>query len=167
MDYFKSLVRPSDSQPVSQYWKAKKQKYYLAMIIKDQMTLTSWLAIGACFNTLLFLAIGRIALFLPFLLIVFRVGDAILQTYGFKKNPLMDGAILDKYSAQMPNDDGTFGPKPANQQIVVFLIGARCNQSVFYLHVTKHSTNSTKPNGSLSPRLQTTRRLLHQNGQGR
>lgn len=92
------------------------------------MTLSSWLAIGACFNSLLFLAIGRIALLLPFLLVVFRVSDTLLQTYGFKKNPLMDGSIKSKYSAQFPNEDGTFGPKPASEQIVVFLIGARSNQ---------------------------------------
>jgi hypothetical protein len=128
MDYFKSMIPPSDTQPVSQWLQARKQRSYSAIIIKDQMTLSSWLATGACFNTLLFLAIGRLALFVPFLVIVFRIGDAILQTYGFKKNPLMDCGILSKYSAQMPNEDGTFGSKPANQQVVVFLIGARCNQ---------------------------------------
>lgn len=128
MEYFKSLVPPSDTQPVSSSLQSKKARNYFAIVLKDQMTLSSWLAIGACFNSLLFLAIGRLALFLPFLFVVFRIGDAVLQTYGLKKNPLMDGGIISKYSAQMPNDDGTFGPKPANQQIVVFLIGARCNQ---------------------------------------
>lgn len=128
MEYFKSLVPPSDTQPVSSSLQSKKARNYFAIVLKDQMTLSSWLAIGACFNSLLFLAIGRLALVLPFLFVVFRIGDAVLQTYGLKKNPLMDGGIISKYSAQMPNDDGTFGPKPANQQIVVFLIGARCNQ---------------------------------------
>jgi len=47
--------------------------------------------------------------------------------FGFKTNHLMDSAIMKKYSAQLPNADGTFGPKPANNQVVVFLIGARCN----------------------------------------
>lgn len=128
MNNFRSLIAPSGTQPTSSNLKSRKQRNYFAIILKDQMTLSSWLAVGACFNTLLFLAIGRLALLLPFLLLVFRICDAVLQTYGVKKNPLMDGGILTKYSAQIPNEDGTFGPKPANEQIVVFLIGARCNQ---------------------------------------
>ncbi|QDS72365.1 hypothetical protein FKW77_008229 [Venturia effusa] len=127
MNNFRSLTAPSGTQPTSTYLQSKQHKNYLAIVLKDQMTLSSWLAIGACFNSLLLLAIGRIALLLPFLLVTFRIGDAVLQTYGFKKNPLMDGGILSKYSAQFPNQDGTFGPKPASEQIVVFLIGARSN----------------------------------------
>lgn len=128
MNHFKGLIAPSGTQPTSSYLQSRKQRNYFAIILKDQMTLSSWLSIGACFNSLLFLAIGRIALLLPFLLVVFRVSDTLLQTYGFKKNPLMDGSIKSKYSAQFPNEDGTFGPKPASEQIVVFLIGARSNQ---------------------------------------
>jgi hypothetical protein len=79
-------------------------------------------------NALLYLAMGRIALMLPFLLLLFRLGDALLITYGIKSNPKMEGVIMKKFSAQLPNPDGTIGPKPANQQVVVFLIGARCNQ---------------------------------------
>ena len=76
----------------------------------------------------LFFAIGRLALLFPFLLILFRFVDAFLTTYGLKKNPYMDGVILNKFSAQFPDERGRFGPKPANRQVVVFLIGARCNQ---------------------------------------
>jgi hypothetical protein len=100
----------------------------IVQFIKDQLTTSSWLALGACLNAVLFLAIGRIALALPFILLGYRFGDALLQTWGFKKNPYMEGQIMKKYSAQLPNPDGTFGPKAANQQIVVFMIGARCNQ---------------------------------------
>lgn len=128
MNKFKSLIAPSDTQPTSQYLQTKKQRSSLAILLKDQIALSSWLAIGACFNSILFLAIGHVALLLPFLLVLFQIGDAILQTYGFKKNPLMDGGIMGKYSAQFPNEDGTFSLNPASEQIVVFLIGARCNQ---------------------------------------
>jgi len=128
MSFFTSLIAPSDAQPPSTYQKIRTQTdAYIFILLKDQFTVTSWLSIGACINTLLFLAIGRLALLLPFLLILFRVGDALLMTFGMKHNYLMDGGILEKYSAQIPNEDGTFGPKPANQQVVVFHIGARCN----------------------------------------
>jgi hypothetical protein len=96
--------------------------------VKDQLTLTSWLALGACANSLLFLAVGRLALILPFLLVAVRFGDALLMVWGFKKNPYMEDVLMTKYSAQIPNEDGTFGPKPADSQVVVFMIGAKCNQ---------------------------------------
>jgi hypothetical protein len=67
-------------------------------------------------------------LILPFLLLAVRFGDALLMVWGFKNNPYMDGVVKAKFSAQLPNDDGTFGPKPADQQVVVFLIGAKCSQ---------------------------------------
>lgn len=76
----------------------------------------------------LFFAIGRLALLFPFLLILFRFTDAFLMAYGLKKNPYMDGVILNKFSAQIPDERGRYGPKPANRQVVVFLIGAKCNQ---------------------------------------
>jgi hypothetical protein len=129
MSFFKSLVPPSDTKPASTWLKIRKRTDdYFPILVKDQLTLSSWLAIGACMNTLLCLAIGRLAILLPFLLLFFKIADCLLMTMGFKKNYLMDGGILEKYSAQIPNADGTFGPKPANQQVVVFLIGARCNQ---------------------------------------
>jgi len=128
MSFFKSLVPPSDTKPPSTWLKIRNQSdEYFFILVKDQFNLSSWLAIGACMNTLLFLAIGRLAILLPFLLLFFKIADRLLMTVGFKKNYLMDGAILEKYSAQIPNADGTFGPKPANQQVVVFHIGARCN----------------------------------------
>jgi len=77
---------------------------------------------------ILFFVIGRIALLFPFLLIFFRLANAFLMAYGFKKNPYMDGVILNKFSAQFPDEQGHFGSKPANRQVVVFLIGAKCNQ---------------------------------------
>jgi hypothetical protein len=96
--------------------------------VKDQLTISSWLALGGCLNVVLFFAIGRLALVFPFLLLLFRFADTLLTAYGFKTNPYMDGVIMNKFSAQFPDELGRFGPKPANRQVVVFLIGAKCNQ---------------------------------------
>lgn len=49
---------------------------------------------------------------------------------GTKRNRELDGVILKKFSAQYPDPAGNFGNTPANQEIVVFLIGARINQCV-------------------------------------
>lgn len=95
---------------------------------KDQFHFSSILALGATLNILLYLAIGRIALILAPLLLVVRFVDALLQTYGFRRNPLMDHVLAGtKLSAQYPAADGSFGNKAANDQVVIFTIGARCN----------------------------------------
>jgi hypothetical protein len=86
--------------------------------------------LGASIIALLFFAIGRIAFAFPILLLAYRFGGALLQTWGLKRNPYMDDIILSKYSAQLPNPDGSFGPKPADDQITVLHIGGRCNQYV-------------------------------------
>jgi hypothetical protein len=147
MEHFKNLIDPLDSQPKSQSLLTKERPGYFFSVsliwcvcggksgvltnqkfARDQLNLSSWLALGACANTLLFLAIGRLALIPPFLLLGARFGNALLMVWGFKKNPYMDGVVRAKFSGQLPNEDGTFGPKPADQQVVVFMIGAKCNQ---------------------------------------
>jgi hypothetical protein len=39
----------------------------------------------------------------------------------------MDGVLLQKTSAQLPDSQGKYGAKAANSDVVVFLIGTRCN----------------------------------------
>jgi len=39
----------------------------------------------------------------------------------------MDDVIMKKYSGQPPDSEGEYGSKPANSDVVVLLIGARCN----------------------------------------
>jgi hypothetical protein len=97
-------------------------------MLKDQFTFSSLLAIGAILNFLLYLAIGQHAFFLAPLLLLVRIVDAVLQTYNLRHNPHMDHVISGlKMSAQYPSADGSFGSKPASEQIVVFMIGARNN----------------------------------------
>jgi hypothetical protein len=97
-------------------------------MLKDQFTFSSLLAIGATLNFVLYLAIGRTAFILAPLLLTARTIDAILQAYGIRHNPYMDHVLKGpKMSAQYPSSDGSFSSKPANGQVVVFLIGARNN----------------------------------------
>ena len=78
----------------------------------------------------MFLLFGHLA-FLPALLIILcRTVDTFLMAVGAKRNRELDGVILKKFSAQYPDTAGNFGNTPANQEIVVFLIGARINQCV-------------------------------------
>jgi hypothetical protein len=65
---------------------------------------------------------------LPIVFIFAKLSNALLMVYGFKPNPWMKDVINVKVSAQMPNDDGTFGPKPASKGVTVFILGAKSNQ---------------------------------------
>lgn len=72
--------------------------------------------------------VGQTAFILPFVVVTVRLLDTFLMAAGVKHNPFMDGVVGMKYSAQLPDEAGHYGPKPADQQVCVFLIGARCNQ---------------------------------------
>ena len=98
-------------------------------LLKEQFGFTSILAIGAVLISLLHLAIGQKAFFLAPLLLGVRFIDAVLQTWGLKKNPYMEKVLLGpKMSGQYPDaSTGLFGNEPADGQVVVFMIGARNN----------------------------------------
>jgi hypothetical protein len=53
--------------------------------------------------------------------------DTALVTYGLKQNPYLKNNLAVKFAAQVPNASGSFGEKPADQGVVVFLLGARIN----------------------------------------
>lgn len=95
--------------------------------IRDQFTITTWLALGALIQSLLFLLLGRPALIPATTYILLSLADTALTTLGWKPNPLMSGVIMNKFSTAFPNADGTYGSQPADSEIVVFLIGFRNN----------------------------------------
>jgi len=97
---------------------------------RDQFTISTWLALGALCQATLFLLFGRLAFLPALLLILYRTADTFLVAVGVKRNHELDGVILKKFSAQYPDTAGNFGNTPANQEIVVFLIGGRINQFV-------------------------------------
>lgn len=96
-------------------------------VIRDQLSVSSWLALGGVFEGLLYLAIGRTALALPVAVIFWRIMDAFLQANGYRHNPHMDGIIRNKFSAQLPDETGDFGDKPANGDVCVLQLGFGCN----------------------------------------
>lgn len=100
----------------------------LLQMIRDQLTISSWLSVGACFQCLLFLVAGRIAFVPPFLLLFYRIVDAALMANGVKSNPQMEGVVFNKFAAHFPDEDGQYRGKTANKDIVVFHIGAKNSQ---------------------------------------
>lgn len=71
--------------------------------------------------------LGRVALLPAIAILAYKTADAYLMSIGWKKNIYMDGVIQKKYSSAFPDASGRYGNKPADSEIVVFLIGTRCN----------------------------------------
>ncbi|KAI7270667.1 hypothetical protein KC345_g7388 [Hortaea werneckii] len=94
---------------------------------RDQLSITTWLSLGAVAQSLLFSAFGRLAFLPGATLILYRVAVAYLQATGWMHNPYMDGVIREKTSAQFPDASGSYGSTPANNDVVVLLIGFRNN----------------------------------------
>jgi len=121
---FISLVPPKEQQPHSDFNNAPAA---LHSMVRDQMTITSWLCLGAVLQGVLFLVIGRLALVPAALYMLHRIFITYAQTVGWMKNPYMDGVLMKKFAAQFPDAAGNYPSKPAESGIVCFLIGARCN----------------------------------------
>ncbi|KAK8163189.1 hypothetical protein BC567DRAFT_232925 [Phyllosticta citribraziliensis] len=127
------LVKPRPTRPLSQQLLSIQRKAWglptgLVSKIRDQLTISSWLALGACLQSLLFLVAGRIALVPAFVLIFYRIVDTALMVKGIKPDPeAMDNIIRNKYTVLYPDGQGKYTGKPANKDIVVFMIGARSN----------------------------------------
>ncbi|KAJ9669574.1 hypothetical protein H2201_000441 [Coniosporium apollinis] len=130
---FVNLVPPSPTKPKSQWMKANTPVFgplngQALSGIRDQFTISTWLSLGAILQTAAYLLVGRLSLLPASALVAYRVLDAFLMTVGVKRNPAMDGVILNKFAAAFPDAGGKFGNKPAREGVVCFLIGARCNQ---------------------------------------
>jgi hypothetical protein len=98
-----------------------------AVLIRDQLPITTWLALGAFVQSCALLLIGRIALAPAFAYLAVSALDTLLVSMGWRANKLMDGVLRQKYSAQIPDEHGNYGEKAANSDVVVFHVGARCN----------------------------------------
>lgn len=128
---FVNLFHPTSKAPDFQL--GSSEEYFaginagLLNIVRDQLSISTWLALGAIAQGALYLTLGRVALVIPATLLFWRILDAFLQANGYRHNPHMDGVINNKFSAQLPDRSGEFGNKPANGEVVVFLLGFSSN----------------------------------------
>lgn len=120
---FKPLLAPEATRPKTNYWGPGRFQNF----IRDQMSITTWLAIGAGMQSFAFLLVGRIALLPAAAYILYTLASTSAAAAGLKHNPLMDGVLMNKFSSSFPDSQGTHGSKPADSSIVVFHIGFRNN----------------------------------------
>ncbi|KAF2162753.1 hypothetical protein M409DRAFT_26991 [Zasmidium cellare ATCC 36951] len=120
---FKPLVAPQSERPRSRFFGPAA----FESLLRDQASLSTWLCVGALVQGALILLVGRIALLPAAALILYRALDSYAMSVGWKRNTYMDGVLMKKFSAQIPDELGNYGNKPADTDVVVFLIGTRSN----------------------------------------
>jgi hypothetical protein len=99
----------------------------ISKLFRDALTSTTYVSIGGVLTAAAFLILGRTALLIPVIIVAAKVINTFLILTGVKADPYTKGVITGKFSAQLPNDDGTFGPKAAAKSVTVLLIGATVN----------------------------------------
>ncbi|KAL8867013.1 MAG: hypothetical protein Q9174_005936 [Haloplaca sp. 1 TL-2023] len=92
-------------------------------IIRNNLSLQTWLLIGAVIQSLLFLALPRrFALLPPFCALVLLASKNVLISFGILKNPYMSGAVPGKWTVPLRENGKQEGDK-----VAVFLLGASSN----------------------------------------
>ncbi|GIZ41165.1 hypothetical protein CKM354_000448000 [Cercospora kikuchii] len=120
---FKPLLPTQNEKPKSHFYGPAA----LQNIVRDQFAIETWLALGAATQASLYALLGTYAFLPAIFYLLLTALDTILIITGLKSNPYMKDTIPKKFSAQLPDASGNHGSQPANQDIVVFLIGTRSN----------------------------------------
>merc|ERR1712070_926664 len=119
---FVNLFPPQEERPLSAFNSGAARG---SIFFRDQLSITTWLSLGAVAQGLLYFALGRPAFLPGATVILYRVAVAYLQATGWMHNPYMDGIIKQKTSAQFPDASGSYGSTPANNDVVVSsMVGA-------------------------------------------
>ena len=120
---FKALLPLQDQRPKSHFYGAAG----ISSVLRDQFTIQTWLALGAIAQAGLYAIVGSYAFLPAIAYILLNIIETTAITLGWKSNPYMKGVLMKKFSAQMPDSNGSYGSKAARDDVVVFLIGTRCN----------------------------------------
>lgn len=101
-------------------------------LLRDQFTIQTWLSFGAVAQgLLLLLPIRPIYAVAPALLLLLaKAIDTAMITFNLKPNSYATGVINTKFSAMIPNSDGSFGKKEGEEspeKVTILLLGFRIN----------------------------------------
>ncbi|OAX84105.1 hypothetical protein ACJ72_01517 [Emergomyces africanus] len=121
---FRPLSSPQKVPAYSQNASATNANGIYAAI-RDNFTISTWLLIGGLFHGVAISLLGYITLLPAAAIIIYRASDNLLMVWGWKKNRYLSGVFLNRFSAQVPNSDGSFGSTPAASSVVVFIIGSK------------------------------------------
>ncbi|OCL01961.1 hypothetical protein AOQ84DRAFT_328129 [Glonium stellatum] len=105
---------------------------FLHNLVRDQLTLGTWLLLGAAGQSLLILLPLRPTYVIApaFTLLLLQLLDTISVSMGWKRNYYLDGTIGTKATALLPQSDGSFSarkPDSDSGKVAVLLLGFRIN----------------------------------------
>ena len=96
-------------------------------LIRDDLQLTTWLSLGACLQSFLILLLPAKYAMLPAAAVVgYRFTKTALMTVGLIHDTTQDKVLQGRFTAQLPPVGSE--QKKADEEMVVFIIGARSNQ---------------------------------------
>jgi len=126
-----SLTR-SDSPALHQVTNQTMPSYNI-ILLKDELPLSTWLAIGAAAQVLFTLAApSRYALLPVALTLGFFLLDFTLQYFGLINSPYLKDAERGRHSIMYREADGSRPEGPGTKPVAMFLIGVRSNQYAGY-----------------------------------
>lgn len=101
----------------------------MSTLIRDQLTISSWLLLGASIQCILVAIFGARLLIvgLPVLVLGLRLVQAILQARGVLDNPYMAGVIKGRTTCHFPDKGGAYRGATSNKSMAVLIISVRCN----------------------------------------
>jgi hypothetical protein len=83
---------------------------------------------GAALQSIIVLLVpSRYAVLPALLFLALRISDTMLITWGWKRNPYMDGAIMQKVSAQVVDKNGKMPEEAAGEKVAIMFLGSRSN----------------------------------------
>jgi hypothetical protein len=102
---------------------------YNIVLLKDELSLSTWLAIGATAQVLFGLTAPARYVLLPVALTFsILVLDFALQYFGLRESPYLKNAVRDRHSILYRERDGSRPEGPGTKPVAMFLIGVRSNQ---------------------------------------
>jgi hypothetical protein len=98
-------------------------------IIRDNFTITTWLALGAFLQCLAaFIAPPVYAAVPSVFLLSYRFLRTILMHYGIVQNSQMNGVHIGKFTAQIPSRYGAASGQASDKDVTVIILASRSNQ---------------------------------------
>ncbi|PSN61252.1 hypothetical protein BS50DRAFT_625507 [Corynespora cassiicola Philippines] len=96
--------------------------------LRDDLQMSTWILVGACLQaSLLIFLPPRVAIAPSFLLLLTRLFIFLFTRQGLLPDSSLKDSRLGKYTAQIPQHDGSFSKEPSDQDVVVFILGAQSN----------------------------------------
>ncbi|KAI0476269.1 hypothetical protein GGR56DRAFT_462415 [Xylariaceae sp. FL0804] len=104
-------------------------------LVKDELSLTSWLAIGAAAQVLVSLVAPTSYALVP-VVVTFSILflNFLTQYLGLQSNPYLKDAVMNRHSVVFPDSDGKRPEEMGNKPVAMFLVGIRSNHPMGRLH---------------------------------